>query len=87
MCVCMTMTREMMEALPCEDKALLQVHRERLLHDELDQIRYAQSAAQMLRNNNLQNPYLLARAAAAVFSVVDVDESGQLDVGEVRYAK
>jgi hypothetical protein len=41
----------------------------------------------MLRNNNLQNPYLLARAAAAVFSVVDVDESGQLDVGEVRYVK
>jgi hypothetical protein len=41
----------------------------------------------MLRNNSLQNPYLLARAAAAVFSVVDVDESGHLDVGEVRYAK
>ena len=97
-----------MEALPCEDKALLQLHHERLLYDELDQIRYAQSAAQMLRiktntkknkkryaqsaaqmlrNNNLQNPYLLARAAAAVFSVVDVDASGQLHVGEVRYAK
>ena len=53
----------------------------------LKKLRYAQSAAQMLRNNSLQNPYLLARAAAAVFSVVDVDESGHLDVGEVRYAK
>ncbi len=37
-------TREMIEALPPEDKALLKVHREKLLYDELDQTRYAQSA-------------------------------------------
>lgn len=33
----------------------------------------------MLRNNELQSPYLLARAAAAIFDTVDVDESGELD--------
>jgi Ca2+-binding EF-hand superfamily protein len=40
----------------------------------------------MLKYGDLQNPYLLAQAARAIFSVMDEDGSGCMDVGEVRKA-
>ena len=74
--------QKMRQALPHKDKVLLDVLSEQLDYRSLDQMRYAASAAQMLRNNNL-SPFMLMHAAEAVFRLVDVDKSGELDIDEL----
>ena len=74
--------QKMRQALPHKDKVLLDVLSEQLDYRSLDQMRYAASAAQMLRNNNL-SPFMLMHAAEAVFRLVDVDRSGELDIDEL----
>ena len=77
---------KMKEELAYEDKLLIRKNREKRVPQELDDLRFAEGAAMMLKYGDLQNPYLLAQAARAIFNVMDEDGSGSMDVGEVRSA-
>ena len=77
---------KMKDDLSYEDKLLIRAARDKKVPQELDDLRFAQSAATMLRYGDLQNPYKLAQAARAVFNVMDEDGSGYMDTGELREA-
>ena len=77
---------KMREDLPYDDKLLIRKNREKCVPQELDDLRFAEGAAMMLKYGDLQNPYKLAQAARAVFNVMDADGSGCMDTQEVREA-
>ncbi len=77
---------KMREELPYDDKLLLRKNREKEIPQELDDRRFAEGAAMMLKYGDLQNPYKLAQAARAVFNVMDADASGCMDTEEVLEA-
>jgi hypothetical protein len=57
----------MKEELAYEDKLLIRKNREKRVPQELDDLRFAEGAAMMLKYGDHQNPYLLAQAARAIF--------------------
>lgn len=76
--------RQVRESLSFVDKDLVQRFQNKVVPQELDDLRWAQSAATMLKFGNLNTPFMFRSAARAVFNVIDEDGSGAIEVTELR---